>query len=60
MIKYVEAGRTLMAMANTKKSLGATILNKARGIIKPNEIVHVGKLTDRHKIHRKLGYEGNI
>jgi hypothetical protein len=49
-----------MAMANTKKSLGATILNKARGIIKPNETVHVGKLTDRHKIHRKLGYEGNI
>jgi hypothetical protein len=49
----VDGRGILMAMTSTKKSLGSTILNKARGIIKPNKKIHVGKLTDRHKIYRK-------
>ena len=60
MIKDVEARGILMATASTKKSSCLTILNKTRSIIEPNKTIHVGKLTNRHKIHRKLGYNGNI
>jgi hypothetical protein len=45
MIKDVEVGGTLMAMVSTMESLSLMIMNKARGIIKPNETIHVSKLT---------------
>jgi hypothetical protein len=49
-----------MVMASTKKSLGTMILNKARGIIKPNNTIEISKLTNRDQIHRKFRHKRNI